>query len=309
MSFTTEIKQELSQNKKKKCCAKAELSALIQMTSSISINNRKLSISIRTENPTTAKRIVELLKKLYKVKTNLVVSKKSNLKKNNIYRMTVTERVREILTDLGLYGKKGLLYTPSSTIVKNNCCQKAYLAGAFLAYGICNSPVSNNYHFEISTDTKEHAEFIKKLFEKQNVEFKIMKRRNRYVVYVKKVNMIEDVLKIIGSTDAMFTFLNKKVERDLKTNLIRLENCETANIAKSLKVADAQIKLFKKIKKSNKEEKLDTRLKKVYDLRLDNPEHSLIELCREYERLYGEEISKSGMKHRLNRIEEIACSI
>ena len=87
----------------KKCCAKAELSALIHLTSSISISNKKFNLLIRTENPTTAKRIVELLKKLYKVNTGLSVAKKSNLKKNNIYRIEIDEKVKEILKDLGTF--------------------------------------------------------------------------------------------------------------------------------------------------------------------------------------------------------------
>ena len=138
MSFTTEIKQEIANIKMKKCCAKAELSAIIHLTSSISISNKKLGLLIRTENPTTAKRTVQLLKSLYGVKTNLAVAQKSNLKKNKIYRINVVQNVREILLDLGIYGKKGLALTPNSKIVKNLCCQKAYLTGAFLAYGTCS---------------------------------------------------------------------------------------------------------------------------------------------------------------------------
>lgn len=309
MSFTTEIKQEIANNKMKKCCAKAELSALIHLTSSIFISNRKIGLLIRTENPTTAKRTVQLLKNLYGVKTNLAVSKKSNLKKNNIYRIIINDNAREILVDLGIYGKKGLASKPAATIVKNMCCQKAYLAGSFLAYGTCNSPSSNNYHLEVSTSEKELAEFIQKLFSKQGIDFKIAKRRNRYIAYIKKAEKIEDALKLLGSSNCLISFVNNRVTRDLKTNIIRLDNCEMANTAKSLKAAEQQIKKIKKIKKANKEEQLDPKLKEVFDLRFNNPESSLLELCDEYERVYGNEISKSGIKHRLNKIEEFADSL
>lgn len=309
MSFTTEIKQEIANNKKKKCCAKAELSALIHLTSSISIANRKLSLLIRTENPTTAKRIVQLLKKLYGVKTGLSVAKKSNLKKNNIYRIEVDENVKEILKDLGILGKRGLSSTPITTLVRNQCCQQAYLSGCFLAYGTCNSPRTNNYHFEISVGEKKLAEFIKKLFSKQNIEFKIVKRRNRYIVYIKKAEKIEDALKLIGSNDALISFVNNRVTRDLKTNIIRLDNCEMANTAKSLKAAEKQVKKLKKIQKANMQERLEERLKEIYELRMKNPESSLLELCREYESIYGLSISKSGIKHRLNKLEEYADSL
>lgn len=309
MSFTTEIKQEIANNKMKKCCAKAELSALIHFTSSLSINNKKLGLSIRTENASTARRTVSLLKKFYKVDTKLAVARKSNLKKNNIYRVAVNQNVKNILTDLGIYGKRGISSVPSSKIVKNNCCQKAYLTGAFLAYGTCNSPSSNNYHFEISTSDNSMASFIKKLLEKQNIDSKITKRRNRYIVYIKKAEKIEDVLKLIGASDSLISFTNNRVMRDYKANFVRLDNCETANTIKSLKVAELQVKKINKIKKANKAQNLDAKLKEVYDLRLDNPESSLLELCFEYEKIYGNEISKSGMKHRLNKLEEFADSL
>lgn len=309
MSFTTEIKQEIANNKMKKCCAKAELSALIHLTSSISIVNKKFNLLIRTENPTTAKRIVQLLKKLYGVKTKLLVSKKSNLKKNNIYKIVVDERVKEILKDLGILGKRGLSSTPNALIVRNQCCQQAYLSGCFLAYGTCNSPKTNNYHFEISVGEKQLAEFIKKLFSKQNIEFKISKRRNRYIVYIKKSDRIEDALKLIGSNDSLISFVNNRVMRDYKTNLIRIDNCDMANIAKSLKTAEDQVNKFKKIKKANMQDRLNGKLREVYDLRMNNPESSLLELCREFENKYGLSISKSGIKHRLNKLEEIADNL
>ena len=107
----------------------------------------------------------------------------------------------------------------------------------------------------------------------------------------------------------MLSFTNNRVTRDFKANNIRLDNCEIANTVKSLKAAEEQMKKINKIKKANKAEKLDTRLKQVYDLRIENPEGSLIELCEQYEKKYGDEISKSGMKHRLNKIEEFADNI
>lgn len=309
MSFTTEIKQEIANNKKKKCCAKAELSALLHLTSSLSINNKRLGLLVRTENPTTAKRIVQLLKNIYKVKTKLLVAKKSNLKKNNTYRILVEENVKQILSDVGIYGKKGLSSKPSASIVKNSCCQKAYLSGAFLAYGTCNSPSSNNYHLEISCGEMDLAVFIKKLFEKQMIDFKITKRRNRYVVYLKKAEKIEDVLKLIGASDSLISFVNNRVTRDLKANITRIENCRMASIAKSLEFADKQTAKIKKIKIHNKENELNNRLKEVYELRINNPESSLMELCVEYEKKYGNSISKSGIKHRLNRLEEFADNL
>ena len=85
MSFTSSIKKEISQKELEDCCKRAQLSALIQLTSSLSLGNRRMQLIVRSENPTTAKRVVYLLKKLYKAETELTVVKKTNLRKNNVY--------------------------------------------------------------------------------------------------------------------------------------------------------------------------------------------------------------------------------
>ena len=151
MSFTAEIKQEVSYNELKECCTRAELSALLQMTSSLTISRQNLGLLITSQNPTTSKRIMILLKKLYDVDTELRVYQKSNLRKNNVYEILVSNNVKEILTDIGIYSEKGLSSYPRYEIVKKECCARAYIAGVFLAYGSCNSPTTSNYHLEMTT--------------------------------------------------------------------------------------------------------------------------------------------------------------
>ena len=306
MSFTTEIKQDIAFNELKKCCSRAELSALIQLTSSLTIENRQLGILVRTENPTTAKRIVALLKKLYKAKTDLVMIKKTNLKKNNIYSVKIIENARDILEDLGIYSSKGLATHPSYTIVLKDCCARAYVAGAFLAYGACNSPNNNNYHLEISLNELDHANFIVKLISRFNIEAKISIRRNKYIVYIKRADLISDFLKLVGASDSMLKFEDIRMQRDLKNSVIRLDNCEIANEVKTINAAKRQVESFIKIKESRKYEVLNEKLKNVLELRLKFQEYSLLELCDAYQKSYGDMISKSGMKHRLNKLESIA---
>ena len=306
MSFTTEIKQEIAYNELKKCCSKAELSALMQLTSSLTITNKQLGILVRTENPTTAKRIFSLLKKTYKVQTELVMAKKTNLKKNNVYTINISENARDILEDLGLYSSKGLQSHPSYTIVLKDCCARAYVAGAFLAYGACNSPKKTNYHLEISLNELDHANFITKLLSRFNIEAKISKRRNKYIVYIKKADVIADFLRLVGANESLMNFEEIRIERDMKNSITRLDNCEIANEVKTLKAAERQVAYIEKLKESNKYKNLDEKLKNVVEIRLKYQDYSLLELCNAYQKAHGEVISKSGMKHRLNKIEAIA---
>lgn len=311
MSFTTEIKQELSTIDLSNEAARAELSSLIQLTSSLSIVDKQLNILVRSENPTTAKRTLALLKKLYKVDTKLTITKKTNLRKNNVYTLRVKENAKKILIDLGLYTEnKGLLSHPTYNIVSKESCLKAYLAGAFIAYGSCNPPTSSNYHLEISLTDLDYANFIVKLISRcNNIEPKISKRRNKYIVYLKKADAITDFLAFIGAQDCCLSFANKRIERDFVQSQKRVENCYVANEMKMIKAAEEQVDYMLKIKEANKQDKLDEKLRAIYELRLNNQEASLVELAKLYEKRYGYKISKSGIKHRLNKIAAFADSI
>ncbi len=309
MSFTGEIKQEVAYNELKECCQRAELAALLQFTSSLVLENRKFGLSVRSENPTTAKRILSLLKDHLGIKARLQIVQKTNLKKNNVYTLKIEEDGTEILEKLGLYSQKGLLEHPRFEIIKKDCCARAYLAGAFIAYGSCNSPAKTNYHLEISFDTLAHAEFVNKLIERFGIESKISHRRNKYLVYMKKADAISDFLRLIGAHESLMSFENTRINRDFKNSLTRLDNCEIANEMKSLDAAKRQIESIQRIKDAGKLDNLDEKLRYAAEIRLKYPDHSLLELCEEYQRSYGDAISKSGMKHRLNKIENYAKGI
>ena len=310
MSFTSSIKKEISQKELEDCCKRAQLSALIQLTSSLSLGNRRMQLIVRSENPTTAKRVVYLLKKLYKAETELTVVKKTNLRKNNVYTVTVKEDARIILTDLGLYSEsRGLLSHPTYSIVLKNCCAKSYLAGCFQAYGSCNSPNNKNYHLEISLNDLDYANFIVKLISRFNIQAKISKRRSKYLVYIKKADNISDFLRIVEASEALYDFEDTRISRDLKHSIIRIDNCEIANEMKSLKAAEEQVAYMSRIKESGRYADLEEKLRNVIDLRLKYQDYSLNELCQAYDKKYGESLSKSGLKHRLNKIENIARSL
>ena len=190
-----------------------------------------------------------------------------------------------------------------------NCCAASYLAGAFLAYGSCNDPHNPNYHLEISLHDIEYANYIVKLISRFEIKAKIAKRRNRYVVYLKKADYVSDFLTLIRAFDARLRFEDERIIRDAKNSLSRIDNCEIANVEKIIRAGQKQINKIETIKRSGKYDKLPEKLRNVAELRLDNSEASLLELCDLYQKKYGDVISKSGMKHRLNKIESYADSL
>lgn len=306
MSFTTEIKQEIANRELEKHCQKAQLSALIQLTGSLTISNRNLGLLIRSESPTTSKRTVFLLKELYDVDTELLIGKKTNLKKNNVYTIEIKQNARLILEDLKLMNQGNIQSHPGYEIVNRNCCAANYLAGAFLAYGSCNDPQNPNYHLEISLSKIDYANFIVKLISRFDMQGKIVKRRTRYIVYLKKADYISNFLALIGAHDAMMRFEDERIGRDLKNSISRIDNCEIANEEKIIRAGERQISFINRIIEQGEFNKLPEKLKNVADIRIRYPESSLVELCEYYQKAFGEAVSKSGMKHRLNKLENIA---
>lgn len=304
MSFSTDIKQEIANNELNKCCIRAQLSAIIQLCSTLNISNQGLALSIKTENATVAKRIYKLIKELYEVDVDLSIIKKMNLKKNNIYHLKVRNKAAAILEDIGLWSSRALLERPLKKIVQKECCARSYLAGAFMATGSCNTPKKSDYHLEIAANNEQLAEFIASTMKRFYIHAKIIKRRNNYVVYVKMADKIADFLRCIGASDSLLKFEDIRISRDFTNSLTRLDNCEVANEIKSQKAAKQQIEDINKLGKHL--ERLDSKLQEVAKLRLANPEMSLNELCAEYEKVYGMPISKSGIKHRFVKIAQLA---
>lgn len=302
MSFTHEVKHEVANIELNACCQKAQTAALIQLSSSIVIKNHKLELSIKTENATTAKRVFKLLKEQFQAEMKLSVMKKMNLKKNNIYEIQVLSQATEILSELGLWNNSGFTNHPSKAVVRKECCARAYLAGAFLAAGSINSPKKSNYHCEIVTQDLEHAQYIQAIMNRFDLGAKYIIRRNQHVVYLKASEKISDFLRMIQANNAVLDFEDIRIQRDFHNNLTRLDNCEVANVMKTMAAANDQLEVIQKLIDSGEFEYIDVKLKEVAILRLNNPESSLNELCEKFEIETGKPISKSGMKHRLARL-------
>ncbi len=309
MSFTSEVKAEIAMNELKPCCARAQLSALVQLNATLTIINQGYQLNIQTENPTTAKRIWTLIKKRYEVNVELSMIKKMKLKKNHIYIVRVTNRVKEILEDLGLWTPLGLADRPLRSVVVKECCARAYLAGSFMASGSVNAPTKANYHLEISTNDQKHAQFISKLMLRFDLPAKVIQRRQQFVAYIKASDKISDFLRLIAASSAVMKFEDVRIQRDFKNSLTRLDNCEVANEMKTMKAASRQIADIELIQQVGRFDFLESKLQEIAILRLDNPDASLNELSELYEMTTGTLMSKSGMKHRFNKIAEVANKI
>ena len=303
MSFASDIKKELTTIETKECCDRAELSALIRMNGSLSFSNRRLMVSIQTENAAIARRIYVLIKKQYQGPVELLVRKKMRLKKNNVYIVRIVEQGEEILRDLHIL-KEGFSLNPeiSPELLKRKCCKRAYLRGAFLAGGSVNNPETSSYHLEIFSLYKEHSEALSNLLNEYHLNSKVIERKRGFITYLKEAEKISDFLKLIGAYNALLRFEDVRIVRDMRNSVNRLVNCETANLNKTIGAALRQVENIKFIDETIGLDALPEKLREVALLRVQYQDVTLKELVD----IVGGEISKSGINHRLRKIDEIA---
>ena len=305
-SFAKEVKEEILMNERTDPQFKAELSGLLQFLSTISISNRGLTIVIRTENAKISRFVMALLKEYYGAVIETSIVRKMKLNKNKVYLLRVMNKGREILEDLGLWTEEGLMSHPSRAFVNNREMARAYLAGCFLASGSVNDPKKTDYHMEISANREEQGKFILRALKKLGLNGKMIPRRNQFVVYIKSVDAINDFLVHVGANDCAIQYADVRIQRDIYNNYTRLENCATANEVKMIRSGKEQVDTIERLKRSGKFDKLDRKLKETAELRLRYPEESLQALSEYYEEETGQAISKSGMKHRLEKIVELS---
>jgi len=304
MSFASAIKKEMTQIENTDCCKEAELAALIRMNGVLSINGHRHVLDIQTENAAIARRIYTLIKSLYPYPIKLLVRKKMKLKKNNIYIARIEEGTKDILESLNLLMEPlSINRTISNKYLKKDCCKRAYLRGAFLAGGSVNNPETSSYHLEIANTYEEHNNSLCELMNQFDLRARILERRNGFITYIKEAEKITEFLNYTGAHQALFKFEDVRIIRDMRNSVNRLVNCETANLNKTISAAFRQVENIKLIDQVVGLETLPDKLYEIAKLRIEHQDATLKELG---ELMPGEKISKSGINHRLKRIDKIA---
>ncbi|UJF15472.1 DNA-binding protein WhiA [Jeotgalibaca sp. MA1X17-3] len=303
MSYASEVKKELTTLEVHREHAKAELTALIRMSGSVSIYNQKLILNIQTENAAIARRMYSLLKDHYQTEGELLVRRKMKLKKNNIYIVRVKQGVKELLHDLNIFDGFHFKTKVADVIMENDQKQRSYLRGAFLAGGSVNSPETSRYHLEIYSSYEDHNQDICTIMNKFDLNARTIDRRNGYITYLKEAEKIADFLALIGAHNSMMKFEDIRIVRDMRNSVNRLVNCENANMNKTIDAAARQIANIEFISKIVGLDKLPEKLREIAILRIENPDVSLKELG---EMVPSGLISKSGINHRLRKINEYA---
>lgn len=309
MSFSTTVKNEIARTiPESKCCKKAELSGLIRVDGTILIGAKwQLSLEVKTENAAVARKFLKLMKLVYNIETQMSILRKNRLKKNYSYRIKIAEadKIKDILVDLGISDDGFFLNSGvSREINENSCCKRAFLRGVFLGSGSVIDP-ETGYHMELVLEDEEFAKLLVTLLNSFELTPKINERKGYYIVYLKESEQIVTFLSIIGAYNGVFAYENIRIQKGVRNKVNRLVNCETANLNKSIDASFKQIENIKLIDEKIGIENLPENLQIIANLRLENPDVSL----RELGEMLHPPLSKSGINHRIRKIDAISKKI
>jgi len=308
MSFSAKVKGELGRyTEMSKEEALAQISAMMKVSGTIGFNGKGLSFKITTENPTSARLVFTLLKEHFHIHSKLMVKKSNSLKKNNIYMVVIDEEmgVRELLKETGIFkevdGGITLDYRIDEKMVETDNEKRAYIRGAFLGGGSVTNP-EKNYHLEFVTHSEEYAHDLCELINSCGLNSKVIQRKNSFIVYIKEGEQIVDILNIMGAHSCLLELENIRIMKEMRNNVNRLVNCETANLSKTVNAAVRQVESIKLIQSKIGLKRLPQNLREIAELRLEYPDESLKELGE----MLDPPVGKSGVNHRLRKIEKIA---
>lgn len=301
MSFTATVKEEVSQLNTTTTEEISELSALVRNLSLI----QESSFQIMTENENVSRHIFLLIKKLYDVTSRITVRRGYNFNKNLQYILEVRTKKNEILEDLSIIESGKMLMIPHTYIYDDFELKRAYLRGIFLSCGSINDPKTSRYHLEFLFSDLDYSQFIMNLLNHFKLNAKFLKLDNKYMIYMKESEKIGDFLRIIGADKATMYYEDIRIYREEKNRTNRLNNCEQANVDKSIETASQQIKEIEYLKQYDMFDLLDEKVQEVANYRLKYPEVSLLELSEIITLETGNKITKSGLYHRFKKIKEL----
>ena len=301
-SFATEVKNELARlNYEQSCCRTAELAALLRMGATITFGLRRtFGLNFTTKNAAVARKTLQLLKSEGgNIRTEITVRRSRQLNKNNNYTVRVVPAppVAELLEKLGFLQDESLNMTTDMALLKKACCRVAYLRGAFQGGGSVNRPEAS-YHLELVTGSYGLGNLLNTLLKRMGFPVGFTDRKEDYVVYLKEGDAVMDFLAMVQADEAVEAFEVARHVKEVREQVNRLVNCETANLQKTVDAAGRQLAYIKRLQEAAV--KLPAKLRATAELRLKHPDASLTELAD----MLG--VSKSGMNHRMRKLRELA---
>ena len=293
MTFTTKVKEEITSLVPDSLNARIELLSYLKFTSTI--EDKRITIFI--ENANVARYIFKLIKMTYNININLTIRTQKKFKIKKIFILSITEKIDMINSEIQELGNS--IKTSSFEEISS------FLKGVFLCCGSINDPSKSKYHLEFLVNELEDAELINLLLETLKFTSKIIRRDKGYMIYIKISEEISDFIKVLGATNSLFYYEDIRIYRDHKNMVNRLNNCEQANIEKSMASSREQLYNIKYLYDHDLLDLLDDKIKTVINYKEKYPETTMNELAYIISMETEHSITKSGINHYFRKIKDL----
>lgn len=295
MSFSSDVKNELTQSISSACCYKAEAFGMLIFGRSFSFSE----ISLMTEVKEIAERYCACIRDLTGVTPTL------NCTSAGKYKVTIPEKADriKILDYFGYTGKELALRVNLANLEQTNddCCSRAFIRGAFLVCGSVTDP-QKDYHIEFSVQKAKLCDDLMQIISDVGLKAKKIIRNNSYVIYSKDAESVEDFIGTMGANNAFIKVMQTRAIKDLKNQINRRSNFESANMSRSIEAGLKQVSLIEEVLEKISLDDMTEDLSTLCSLRLENPDVSLDELGK----LMTPELSRSAVSRRFKKLEKIA---
>ena len=301
MSFAEDVKNEIAHYETTdEGVRRAELAALLCIGGTVLHGTADCTAGLEfsTANNAVARRALSGWRLISRVPPEVSVRRGLKLRKKNYYvlRLSPTVETTSALEKLAVWPEDSDF---SKLGLKKSEYGRAFLRGAFMGGGSVNKP-NGDYHLELMTEHERLAAFLLKLMHRFKLPAKMTDRKGEFLVYIKEGNGVSDFLQYIGADRAYLEFESVRVLKEMRNNVNRVVNCETANLQKTVDAAIGQIRDIERLQVSGRYGELSPKLRETAEIRLENPEATLGELAE----MSG--ISKSGLSHRFSKIRQLA---
>lgn len=301
MSYSSQTKDELCRFVPDSvCCLLAELSGIVTAAGSVLLRGREKSLLIETENRSVARRAVQLLGDVFDVQPEITTLTRARLGGRSAYRIEIGPGEAPFVLEgcgIAVAQRRGV----PKEVTARKCCRMAFLRGVFLACGSVTDP-HKEYHLEFVLGDEAFAQALVKLIARFDLAAGTGRRRQSTLVYLKGQSAITDMLSIIGAQSARFEMEDAFIRKELRNNANRATNCDSANVQRAVAAASRQTQAIERLLAAKGEQSLPPTLLQTAKLRLANPDLSLEELGQ----LCDPPVGKSGVNHRLRKLEQMA---
>lgn len=303
-TFSYRVKDELARLEPgNMCCLHSELLGFLRAGAVMEVGQSGVQVTATIESPSVARRAFLLLKHTSSLSVN-ISREPRRIHNHSLYsvRLTTQPGLKEFLVELGYL--RSDVREDMAVVPRIDCCRRAYLRGFFLGSGSLSNP-ERSYHLELVTGSRRHATHLIRLLRAFDVCARRVERKDRQVVYLKEGDEIAAFLTLIGAVKSRLELENIRVVKGMRNQVNRLVNCETANLNKTVQAAYRQLTAIRFLVGRVGLESLPGPLREVARLRLEQPEATLKELGAQLNPPLG----KSGVNHRLRRLEEMAAGL